>query len=129
MEVRRHTDAYAAITTLIKTEKALAAKAVGVAVVEDGGPDGSSGREFEAALVEYIGEVKAARAKATYIAYKYTLRQFQKTCTNKTIEALDRGDVLRFVGVLRDEAIAPLTISNKMTYLKTFFITNSIGRC
>ena len=109
------TDAYAAITAQIKTEKALAAKAAGVTVVEDGGLDGSSGRDFEAALMEYINEVKAARAKATYIAYKYTLRQFHETCTKKTIEALDRGDVLRFVGVLRDEGVAPRTISNKMT--------------
>jgi len=116
------TDAYAAITAQLKKEKAVAAKAAGVTVVEDGGLNGSCGRDFEAALVEYIGEVKAARAKATYIAYKYTLRQFQETCNKKTIEVLDRGDVLRFVGALRDEGIAPRTISNKMTYLKTFFL-------
>jgi hypothetical protein len=37
------TDAYAAITAQIKTEKALAAKAAGVTVVEDGGLDAHVG--------------------------------------------------------------------------------------
>lgn len=121
------TDAYAAITAQIKTEKALAAKAAGVTVVEDVGPDCPSGRDFAKALAEYLSEVKAARAKNTYIAYKHTLRQFEETCTKKAIEALDRGDVLRFIGVLRDEGAAPRTISNKMTYLKTFFLHYQLG--
>lgn len=84
------TDAYAAITAQFKKEKALAAKAAGVAVLEDDGADGAAGRDLTEAIIEYLSEVKAARAKNTYIAYKYTLGQFQPATVLVGIEATER---------------------------------------
>jgi integrase/recombinase XerD len=116
------TDAYAAITAQIKREKALAAKAAGVAVLEDDAPSGSTGRDLGEAIVEYLSEVKHARAKSTYNAYGHTLRQFQQTCSKNTVQALERGDVLTFIGDLREEGASARTIVNKLTYLKTFIL-------
>jgi integrase/recombinase XerD len=115
-------EADAAITAQVKTEAALTAKAAGVTVVEQSDSEPDTERELESSIARYIAEVKAAKAKSTYIAYKDTLRRFAGCCAKKTLNALDRADILKYVGTLRDEGMSPRTVSNHLTHLKTFFL-------
>lgn len=116
------TDAYAAITAQLKKEKTFAAQAAGVKVIEESNPGAGTERELANAIVVYLSEVKAAKAKSTYTAYKDTLRRFSQCCSKRTLDALDRADILQYVGVLRGEKMSARTISNHLTHLKTFFL-------
>ena len=55
-----------------------------------------TGRNFEAAKKEYLGEVLKSKSKATYTLYEYALRLFSKGCSKHTLEAITRQDTPAF---------------------------------
>ena len=112
-------------TALINKEAALRRASVAGAVpastaVEPEKPT-TSGRDFPEAVNQYLSEVRRGKSKKTHLAYSIALDGFSKVCKAQTIEAISRGDVLKYTDMLRDSSLTPRTIANRLAFLKTFF--------
>jgi integrase/recombinase XerD len=81
-----------------------------------------AGRDLNEAAAEYLGEVKAAKSRKTFVAYRRAVNGFITACKSSTVESASRQDVLAYIGVLRESGVAPRTISNRNTYVKTFLL-------
>jgi integrase/recombinase XerD len=115
------TDDPSAMTSRLKRERILAAQASGVEIPDEMEAGSTNGRDLNETNSEYLGEVKSGKSHKTHLAYSVTLREFVSACKSATLEELDRADVLAFIVALRERGIAPRTIANRVTYLKTFF--------
>jgi integrase/recombinase XerD len=73
------------------------------------------------AIAEYLKDTAAGKSKRPNFAYSYTLKTFTAVCNKKTLEQVDRRDVLNFVAYLRGLGNGPRTISNYVNFLLTFF--------
>jgi integrase/recombinase XerD len=82
----------------------------------------AAGRDLSEAATEYLDEVKAAKSRKTFIAYRRAVNGFVEACKSSTIEGVSRQDVLAYIGALRESGVAPRTISNRTTYVKTFLL-------
>jgi integrase len=85
-------------------------------------------RMLDVAKDAYLNEIKDGRKPKTHQAYATALRYFYECVGNKPIKNIDRGDLLRFAGFLRDEkGQAPRSAYNKfetvMGFLKRHDIT------
>jgi len=78
-------------------------------------------RDLAQAISLYLTEVKRGKAKKTHLAYSIAVEGFCKVCKAKTIEGMTREDVLKYTDALRAARLAPRTIANRLTFLKTFF--------
>jgi integrase/recombinase XerD len=111
-------------TALINKEAALRRASVagaGTAPAPEPEKAATSGRDFHEAANQYLSEVKRGKSKKTYLAYNISLDGFSKVCKAQTIEAMSRGDVLKYTDTLRDSGLTPRTIANRLAFLKTFF--------
>lgn len=83
---------------------------------------------LDAAMDQYLGEIKNGRKKKTYQAYSVALRYFYQCIGNKPMPEITRGDLLKFATFLRDEKeqsarSAYNKFENVMTFLKHHDIT------
>ena len=116
------TDASSAMTARLKRERILDARAAGVEIPDEKEAKKRNRRELNEAIAEYLGEVKNGKSNKTSLAYGLALREFALVCKSTTLEELKRTDVLAYIGVLRERGIAPRTIANRVTFVKTFFL-------
>ena len=77
----------------------LEAKNNGVEIVEKGGNSPS----LAYAIEQYLEEVKANKKPKTLAAYRTSLTYFAESCHKVNVADVDRRDMLRFVGYLRNE--------------------------
>lgn len=83
---------------------------------------------LDAAMDQYLGEIKNGRKKKTHQAYSVALRYFYQCIGNKAMSDITRGDLLKFATFLRDEKeqsarSAYNKFENVMTFLKHHDIT------
>lgn len=113
--------AEAAQAALIDKEAELRHAALVATTAEPVPESRPAGRDLHQAIQQYLSEVKGGKSRKTHHAYSVTLRGFAKACNAPTLEELKRDDVLAYTGMLRDEDLTPRTISNRLSFLKTFF--------
>jgi len=101
------TDPATAVNALRKRNAILNAEEADVEVVMNEPEESFPGRSIIAAIDEYLGEVKAAKAHKTHVAYAIALRGFSESCKSTTLETLTRADVLSYLGSLRERGVTP----------------------
>ncbi len=111
-----------AANALRKRNAILTAKEADGEVVIDARDVDSSARSLAVAIQEYLGEVKAAKSHKTHVAYSTVLQGFSTSCRSATLEGLTRGDVINYIGSLRQRGMSQRTIANWLSYVKTFFL-------
>jgi integrase len=80
-----------------------------------------AGLMLDAAMDQYLSEVKAGRKKKTYQAYDTALRYFYECIGNKPIKEITRGDLIRFAAWLREEKEnSPRSCWNKFSNVMSF---------
>ncbi|MGA7379693.1 MAG: site-specific integrase [Terriglobales bacterium] len=96
-------------TTLKQAEQArkdkgldLAALATGKFVRKDA-PAEANRRTLDAAVAEYLQDIKAHKSKKTHAAYSTALDYFQECCTKAFIDQVERRDLLAFKTYLEDK--------------------------
>lgn len=63
----------------------------------------------------------------TYAAYKVSLEYFRESCCKQFVEQIDRRDMLRFIGFLREEkGLSPRFVYNKFEVVVTCLKTNGV---
>lgn len=76
---------------------------------------------LDAAMDQYLSEIKAGRKKKTYQAYDTALRYFYECIGNKPIKEITRGDLIRFAVWLREEkGQSARTCWNKFSNVMSF---------
>ena len=97
-------------------------------------PDGQNGhRSLAAAVTDFLDETKLTKKPKTHSAYSTALNYFLESCPKLHVEDVDRKDLLKFSGYLRDEkGQAPRSVCNKfenvMTFLKAQGIRGLAGK-
>jgi Phage integrase, N-terminal SAM-like domain len=86
---------------------------------------------LDAAMDQYLGEIKQGRKKKTFQAYSVALRYFYECIQQKPIKEIQRPDLIRFAAFLRDQKEqSPRSAYNKfesvMTFLKHFDVKPKI---
>jgi integrase/recombinase XerD len=109
----------------LRKEAELNAVNAGVTVVPE---KGNNGRRFIAAAVaEYLEETRITKKPRTFAAYSTALGYFVESCSKTYLADIDRKDLLRFCGFLREEKEqAPRSIYNKFEIVMTFLKANGI---
>jgi integrase/recombinase XerD len=107
-----------------RKEAALNAVANGVAVV----PESKDGRRpLEAAVTDYIEEIKLTKKPKTHVAYSLALRQFLESCHKQSLEDLERKDLLKFAAYMRDDLeLSARTCNVRFGYLMIFLKSQNI---
>lgn len=95
-------DLAAAIEARNKKEAYLHPRANGVSVVE---PSVSSRRLVSEAVLEYLSEVEAQKARSTRLLYGYALNRFQKSCKTRCLNEIVRRDLLEFITLARKDGL------------------------
>ena len=90
-------------------------------------------RRLDATIADYLDDIRASKKKKTWQSYSVSLGYFMKGCTKTYVEEIDRRDMLRFTGYLRDnDDMAPRTIFNKfaetMIFMKQAGVRDLIGK-
>jgi integrase/recombinase XerD len=76
---------------------------------------------LDAAMDQYLGEIKNGRKKKTHQAYSVALRYFYQCAGNKAMSDINRGDLLKFAMFLREQKEqSPRSAYNKFENLMTF---------
>jgi integrase len=83
---------------------------------------------LDAAIDDYLSEIKSGRKKKTHQAYRVALKYFYESTGNKSMKHIARGDLIKFSAFLRDDKEqAPRSrwnkFSNVMSFLKHHDIT------
>jgi len=92
-------DAAEADNTRKRQQAILDAKANGIQVLEK---QKTGDRSVMNVVASYLDEIKARKKKKTYQAYKVALDYFLESCPKRTLDELDRSDLIRFLSFLRD---------------------------
>ncbi len=101
---RISTEPEEAIAAKTDLEIRLLAEANGVALAEPVAPAAvPTGRPISDAVKAYLDEIRLTKKKSTYAAYSVALRYFEESCKKSFLEEIDRLDMVRFVGFVRDE--------------------------
>ncbi|SRR5258708_10237005 len=90
-------------------------------------------RSLIAAVSEFLEETKLSKKPRSFSAYKTALGYFTECCTKKTLDDINRKDLLIFSAFLRDEKEqAPRSVYNKfeivMSFLKAQGIRGLVGK-
>jgi integrase/recombinase XerD len=94
----------------------------GAAIVPENGQ-----RSVAAAVEDYLEETTLTKKPKTLAAYTTALNYFTESCHKLNIEDIDRKDLLKFCGFLRDEKEqAPRSVYNKFENLMSFLKANGI---
>jgi integrase len=76
---------------------------------------------------DYLAEIEKGRKPKTYAAYSVALKYFYECVGNKSMQDIDRGDLLRFAAFLRyEKGQAPRSAYNKFENVMTFLGKNDI---
>jgi len=102
----------------------------GVAVVPE---NGNSHKSVAVAVSEFIEETRLTKKPKTLAAYTTALSYFTESCTKLYLHDIERRDLLKFVGFLREKKDqSPRSVYNKfenvMSFLKTQGIRDLIGK-
>lgn len=68
----------------------------------------------------FVAETEANKARKTWLAYKNTMRYFQRSCRKRNIEDITREDLLAFKMHLRNEKLSERSIYNNFLYAMIF---------
>jgi hypothetical protein len=76
---------------------------------------------LDAAMDQYLAEIKNGRKKKTHQAYRVALKYFCESTGNKAMNDIARGDLIKFSAFLRDDKEqAPRSCWNKFSNLMSF---------
>src|SRR5712692_352706 len=97
----------------------------GDATVPENGANGH--RSVAASVADYLEETTLTKKPKTLAAYTTALSYFRESCHKLNLEDIDRMDLLKFCGFLRDEKEqAPRSVYNKFENLMAFLKANGI---
>ena len=117
-------DAADAHARRLRKEAELNAVSLGATVVQEGQKGKLS---LSAAVADYLAEIKMSRRPATHSAYSLSLRNFAESCSKRTLEDIDRLDLLAFINGLRTEhGLSDRTCHNRFEHLLTFLKAHGI---
>ena len=90
-------------------------------------------RSVAAAVADFLEETEFSKKPKTLAAYTTALNYFTESCRKLYLHEIERYDVLKFVGFLRDEKKqSPRSVYNKfqtgMTFLKANGIRGLVGK-
>jgi len=118
-------DAAEASVRRFRKEAELNAVNAGVNVVSENGNNGQ--RSITAAVAEYLEETRISKKPRTFAAYSTALDYFVESCSKTYLADIDRKDLLRLCGFLREEKEqAPRSVYNKFENVMTFLKANGI---
>ena len=108
----------------LKKEAELNAMNNGVAVVPE---NGNGRRSLNAAVADYLEEVKLTKKPKTFAAYSTALAYFMERCRKMNLEDIDRRDLVNFVAFLRDKKNqSPRSVYNKFENVMAFLKAQGI---
>lgn len=121
------TDAASALNRKLRKEAELKAVAQGIALAPEDVEKTST--NLQAAVAEYLEEIKLTRKPKTFSAYTTALTYFLESCRKTNVEDIDRKDLMRFTVHMRDELeLSARTVYNKfeavMSFLKVHKMTS-----
>ncbi|MGH9522189.1 MAG: tyrosine-type recombinase/integrase [Terriglobales bacterium] len=113
-------DAQDAAAQRLKKEADLNARSHGLAVSDPAQPNGR--RSLAAAVSTYLSEIEITKKPKTFAAYSTALQYFQDSCAKQYLEDIERHDLLKFIGYLRDtKEQSPRSTYNKFANVLGFF--------
>ena len=84
-------------------------------------------RSLAAAVTQFLEETELTKKPKTLAAYTTALHYFTESCRKVYMHEIDRHDLLKFSGFLRDEKIqSPRSVYNKFETVMTFLKANGI---
>ena len=96
----------------------------GVSVLPENG-DGQ--RSMAAAVAGFVEETELTKKPKTIAAYTTALTYFTESCRKMYLHEIERYDLLKFAGFLRDEKmLSPRSVYNKFETVMTFLKANGI---
>jgi integrase/recombinase XerD len=117
------TDATEAYNKRIKKQAELNALSHGL--VLEAPTNGSE--SLDGAIEEFLTDTKTTKKHKTYAAYKVSLEYFRESCSKQFVEQIDRRDMLRFIGFLREEkGLSPRSVYNKFEVVVTWLKANGV---
>jgi integrase len=107
-----------AVARQLRKETELKAIAQGIEIKPE---DNDKRRRIDAAIADYLSEVRLTKKPKTDNAYTGSLDYFTKSCTKTYLDEIERKDMLQFHAYLRNEAkLAPRTCWNKFANVMSF---------
>jgi integrase/recombinase XerD len=117
-------DAQDAAARRQRKEAELSAMNSGVAVLPENG-DGH--KAVAAAVAQFLEETELTKKPKTLAAYTTALKYFSESCRKMYLHEVDRHDLLKFSGFLRDEKKqSPRSVYNKFETVMAFLKANGI---
>ncbi len=96
----------------------------GVAVLPD---NGNGYRSLASAVSQFLEETELTKKPKTVAAYTTALNYFTESCTKMYLHEIERHDLLKFSGFLRDQKNqSPRSVYNKFETVMAFLKANSI---
>jgi site-specific recombinase XerD len=74
-------------------------------------------KTIDAAIAEYLLDVKATKSAATYMAYKRDLKWFRKNCKKYLVSRLDRSDAMMMFAAGREEGLNQKTTNRRVVVM------------
>jgi len=88
---------------------------------------GDGHRSVAAAVAGFLEETELTKKPKTLAAYTTALNYFSESCRKLCLHEIERYDLLKFVGFLRDEKQqSPRSVYNKFETVMTFLKANGI---
>ncbi len=82
---------------------------------------------LDGAIEEFLSDTKTTKKHKTYAVYKVSLKYFRESCCKQFVEQIDRRDMLRFIGFLREEkGLSPRSVYNKFEVVVTWLKANGV---
>lgn len=113
-------DAAKALDSMRRTEAALKAKSLGIAVVEEPKQALTERIRLGDAAAEYLAEVQEHKRPKTYDAYSHALKLFQQGCKVEFVDEIGRTCVMNFKAACEKRYKSKHTTKNLFMYLYTF---------
>ncbi len=91
-------------------------------------PDNGNGyRSLASAVSQFLEETELTKKPKTVAAYTTALNYFTESCTKMYLHEIERHDLLKFSGFLRDQKNqSPRSVYNKFETVMAFLKANSI---
>jgi integrase/recombinase XerD len=123
-------DAQEAAARRQRKEAELNALNNGVSVLPE---NGNEQRSVAAAVAQFLEETELTKKPKTLAAYTTALNYFKESCSKMYLHEIERHDLLKFTGYLRDQKKqSPRSVYNKfetaMTFLKANGIRGLVGK-
>ena len=82
-------------------------------------PDAAESKTIDAAIADYLRDVKATKSAATYRSYKRDLTWFRQHCAKHLVSRLDRSDVMSLFAAGREERLDQKTTNKRVVVMLT----------